>query len=309
MPQRVWLRRWAKFQALGLSAAILAACGTSTTEDRTLALATVPPTATATTLPTDVPTTATTAPTAAATSQPSVPPKTITIEPTASPTFTTEQAELERRFRAAVSDAEIAEASEISDQLTIIDANNSNLMRDEATGRVLVATWTSWNGYDALVGQETTTTRETWVSVVPEMQNFCKAYTATADVPLTLRLEQLLGLPANNGKNRIVHLWVPSEDLFRPSPDPEITDNVAQLEMPEASAFPSQQDYEFSRDWFNLQRSLSYDAKNGYPWTRLGYTYDWGNPQSEVGLSEFVVWAKTTVKVESVTQNEAYCQP
>ena len=45
------------------------------------------------------------------------------------------------------------------------------------------------------------------------------------------------------------------------------------------------------------------------PWTRLGYTYDWGNQASEVGLSEFVVWAKTTVKVESVTQNADYCQP
>ncbi len=306
MSQRVALRRWAKFQAVGLITAILAACGTSATEDRTIALATVPPTATATTVPTDVPPTITTAPTAAATSLPAA---TATNEPTATATFTPEQAELERRFRAAVSDAEIAEPSEISDQLTIIDASNSNLVRDAATGRVLVATWTSWSGYDALVGQETTTTRETWVTVVPEMQNFCKAYPATADVPLNLRLEQLLGLPANNGKTRVVQLWVPTEDLFRPSPDPEITDSVAQLEMPEASAFPSQQDYEFSRDWFNLQRSLSYDAKNGYPWTRLGYTYDWGNPESEVGLSEFVVWAKTTVKVESVTQNAQYCQP
>ena len=26
-----------------------------------------------------------------------------------------------------------------------------------------------------------------------------------------------------------------------------------------------------------------------YPWTRLGYTYDWGNPRNLVGLSEFVL--------------------
>lgn len=306
MAQRLWARRWAKFQAISLILPILAACGASTTEDRTIALATVPPpTATATTAPTEVPV-ATSEPTVAATNPPAA---TATTEASPTATFTPEQAELERRFRAAVSDAEIAEPSEISDKLTIIDPSNSNLVWDEATGRVLVATWTSWNGYDNLVGQETTTTRETWVTAVPEMQNFCKAYVPTSDVPLTLRLEQLLGLPANNGKNRIVQLWVPAADLFRPSPDPEITDNIAQLEMPEPSAFPSQQDYEFSRDWFNLQRSLSYDPKNGYPWTRLGYTYDWGNQASEVGLSEFVVWAKTTVKVESVTQNADYCQP
>ena len=49
------------------------------------------------------------------------------------------------------------------------------------------------------------------------------------------------------------------------------------------------------------------DPSKGYPWSRLGYTYDWGNPESEVGLSEFVVAAKSKVVIEKVYSNAEYC--
>jgi hypothetical protein len=124
-----------------------------------------------------------------------------------------------------------------------------------------------------------------------------------------LRLEQLLGLPVNNGKTRFVQMWVNPADMLRPSPDGEVDDTVAELEMPSPEHFASQQDYEFHRDWFNLQMSLQAydDPSKGYPWTRLGYTYDWGNPESEVGLSEFVVAAGSMVGIEAVSDNETYC--
>jgi len=79
--------------------------------------------------------------------------------------------------------------------------------------------------------------------------------------------------------------------------------------MPGPDHFSSQQAYEFHRDWFNLQMSLQAydDPSKGYPWTRLGYTYDWGNPESEVGLSEFVIAAGSTVTIDQVIANEAYC--
>ncbi len=104
-------------------------------------------------------------------------------------------------------------------------------------------------------------------------------------------------------------MWVNPADLFRPSPDGEVDDTVAELELPGPERFASQQDYEFHRDWYNLQLSIDdYDnpAKN-YPWTRLGYTYDWGNPDSEVGLSEFVITAGSTIKIENVYETAAYC--
>ncbi len=58
-------------------------------------------------------------------------------------------------------------------------------------------------------------------------------------------------------------------------------------------------------EWFTALQSKSY-GENGYPWTRLGYTYDWGNPESEVGLSEFVIEAGATVKIHSVSGTADY---
>ncbi len=205
---------------------------------------------------------------------PTIPPASSTIPP-----VDADQA-LVTAFRAAVVDASVAEPDEIYDQLIAITPDNTELVWNEDGSKVLVATWTSWNGYDAEIGKEMVLTRETWVTTVPEFQTFCQIYPAQAETPLVLRLEQLLGLPPHNGKTKIVEMWVPVDGLFRPSPDPEITDQVAELELPDASAFDSQADYEFHRDWYNLQNSLSYDPVNGYPWTRLGYSYDWGNPTS-----------------------------
>lgn len=211
------------------------------------------------------------------------------------------------RYAAALQDAKVAEPEEIVETLTAITPDNADLTWQD--GRVLMVTWTSWDGYDSLVGQETKLGREVWATAAPQLQNFCRSYAATAATPLTLRLEELLGLPANNGKTRFVEMWITPSDMFRPSPDGEIDDTTADLELPGPDRFASEQDYEFHRDWFNLQLSLQAydDPSQGYPWTRLGYTYDWGNPDSEVGLSEFVVAAGATVTIANVADNETYC--
>lgn len=217
--------------------------------------------------------------------------------------------DLKALYTAALQDAKVAEADELFDGLTAITPENSELDWQADSGRVLMVTWTSWNGYDSLVGQETALGRETWVTAAPQLQTFCQTYAATPETPLPLRLEQLLGLPANNGKTRVVELWVNPADMFRPSPDGEIDDTVAELELPGPEHFASQQEYEFHRDWYNLQMSLQNydDPSKGYPWSRLGYTYDWGNAESEVGLSEFVIAAKSQVAVEQVYSTEEYC--
>jgi len=44
-----------------------------------------------------------------------------------------------------------------------------------------------------------------------------------------------------------------------------------------------------------------------YPWTQLGYTYDWGNPETEVGLSEFVIKTNSKVKVNRIESTLKYC--
>lgn len=227
----------------------------------------------------------------------------LTIPQTYEPSYV----ELQADYIHGVADASVAEVSEINNQLTAIVPSNRNLAWD-GQGRVKMVTWTSWNGYDALVGQDTTVGRETWLTAAPELKNFCTAYAVMTGQPsLDLRLEQLLGLPPRNGKTKMVEMWVNPADMFRPSADPEVTDTTAGVVIPPVGAFASLAAYDAHVAWFNNLKNTSYDLQTGYPWTRLGYTYDWNNSFHNVGLSEFVVRANSKVSVANVYTTSAYC--
>lgn len=222
-------------------------------------------------------------------------------------------AQLETSFQAAVNDAEVAEPQEVCRDLAAITAYEKSLIWEGVPGesRVLVVTWTSWTGYDDQVGKSIAvadlaksieTDRDTWVTLAPQIQEFCKGLVLNDD-RMTLRLEQLLGLPPHDGKTRFVEFWVDPADLFRPSADPAITDHEAELDFPGSELFVAVSSAHIT--WYDNQVATSY-GPGGYPWTRLGYTYDWGNPLSEVGLSEFVIRTGATVTVKSVTLNGDY---
>ena len=213
-------------------------------------------------------------------------------------------ADLQAKYESAVEDARVAEYDEISyDLVPIVEANEYLIWKGEGEdAKVLMVTWTSWNGYDDLVGKSMKTTRDIWVTPVPQLIDFIRDH-AVGKKDFTLRIEQLLGLPAGNGKNRFVEIWVNPKDLFRPSPDPEITDREAGLDFPVSEKF-----IEVRRNyiwWFNDLKAVSY-GKDGYPWTRLGYTYDWGDPKNEVGLSEFVISPGAEVEIEAVYHDLDY---
>jgi hypothetical protein len=231
-----------------------------------------------------------------ATETPSEPPDAPLVEPAAA---LTDEA-LTALYVAAVADAEVADASEIYDQLIAISPSNAGLKFD-AKGRVLAVTWTSWNGYDGKEGQEVELGVEVWITVVPQLQDFCRGL-GLSDKPLDLRLEQAMGLPPHNGKTKLVQLWIPADGLFRPSADAEIDDAIAALAFPDG-ADPSHV------AWIEQLQGSSYGEK-GYPWTRLGYTYDWApDAKTEVGLSEFVARKGTKAVVESIVPQAQYCGP
>ncbi len=212
--------------------------------------------------------------------------------------------DLDAHYLAAIQDAATADPSEISQELTAITDYNPNLIWDEGPDgrRVRVVTWTSWDGYDDLVGQDTTLAREVWVTVVPELRDFGAGKSSSLE-EMELRVCQLLGLPHDSAKDRFVELSVTPADLFRPSPDPEINDQEALLDWPQAGDYLTVADEYVT--WFNNLVASSYGA-DGYPWTRLGYTYDWGNPCSDVGISEFVVRSGAVVRVHAVMDNHTY---
>ena len=114
-------------------------------------------------------------------------------------------------------------------------------------------------------------------------------------------------------------MWVDPKFLFRPTPDPEISDHEAGLTSPFSDRFIKVE--EKHKVWLNEKRNDSFKKesnekydKNAQPWTALGYTYDWGNPQTEVGLSEFVIEGNpeklaesSSVEVISITPTANYC--
>lgn len=202
-------------------------------------------------------------------------------------------------YRQAVFDAETAEENEIFPGLSPVTASNPDLVWDGSPGEsnVLVVTWTSWSGYASYQGQTMKLSRDVWVTVVPDVKVFYQENAAFI-VNLPLRLEQLHGVPPYSGKEWFVELWADPDDLFRPAPDPEITDTTAGLEFPADTS----QDH---IDWIEALQNASY-GPGGYPWTRLGYTYDWNNQSGDIGISEYVVRTGSDVVVHAVTSNEQY---
>jgi hypothetical protein len=208
---------------------------------------------------------------------------------------------LQEKYFEAVDDAKTVEESEIYRNLTPIVESNTALTWEEINGsiNVLVVTWTGWDGYVNQTNKTLNLSRETWVTVYPGVRTLIEE-NRLPEEKCSLRLEQLNGLPPRNNKKWFVEFYVSPQDLFRPSPDPEINDTQAQLEFPE-SVSPEHM------NWINSLKNNSYGA-SGYPWTRLGYTYDWAsNSRGHVGLSEYVIKAGALIKIHSTFSTEEYC--
>jgi hypothetical protein len=206
---------------------------------------------------------------------------------------------LEQRYQNSVEDAMIAKPAEVCSNLTAVVESNTDLIwqGEEGSKKVLVVALTKYASSYPVGETVCTSWGETWVTVVPEIQAFFQNNVG-ADANLTLRTLQVLGLPPNCSSTYFVELWVSPDQLFRPTPDNEITDTTAQLN------FPTSATSEY-KDWFNGNIVYSYFPEK-YPWTRLGYTYDWGNPTSPFGLSEFVLKQNSTVTVKSVNTIDSY---
>ena len=219
----------------------------------------------------------------------------------------------------AVVNSKIVTDEKIWRNLTPIVGYNEKLEWEngKVNSRVLVTTWKNPKRYKK--GEITTAHREIWVTVVPELKTFCQKYhkNKSTQIKLPHRINQVLGLPPetqeNYKKRRLVEIWVEPKDLFRSTPNPEITDNEAELDFPQPYSLVSIS-YEY-KHWF-----LNQLMTNDNPWTRLGYTYDWGNegdwhwrkidPErpANAGLSEFIIREDAPIKIKSIHEAEDYCK-
>lgn len=176
---------------------------------------------------------------------------------------------------------------------------------------VVVATW-SFDLSSHSTGKGVRTLGEDiWITLVPDLKRHCEGLTGAA---LSLRLQQLLGLPPGDATDRKIFTFsARSADLFRPCADPRITTTACALDLPDARRGGVTDATAAAHLRFMLEQMLSsyrigFD-RPGYPFTALGYTYDW-KPDSEthhVGLSEYVVRHGAVVKDVEEIDTAAYC--
>ena len=120
-----------------------------------------------------------------------------------------------------------------------------------------------------------------------------------ADWPM--RFNQLLGMPCNKSYKCVTALWARPADLRRPAYQTDIT---KQIEPDKLSTKDVSEDI---REWFKDNIVWSY-FDSAYPWTRLGYTYDWADNGKEYGLSEFLILKDSVVDVEWTKSQEEFLE-
>ena len=138
-----------------------------------------------------------------------------------------------------------------------------------------------------------TSNRYTWVFVLEDFQKRCleKGIDSThynvESGALSKRLCQFLGLSDTDRRDTIVYMKVLAKNLFRPSYNTDIktrtTPNYAGINY-----------FINNLDITNRRWMLQQQFTNTYPWTRMGYTYDWGDRSNYVGVTEFILEPNTT---------------
>lgn len=187
----------------------------------------------------------------------------------------------------------------------------------DAEGMVHVVTLTTWN----YAPGEQTLDRDVWVTAVPEVRDSCNSWREETD--LVMRLRQLLGLRPGDSVAHFVEMRAPAARMFRPTVDPAIGTrtpcSAEQARQPGCGlSFPASADTAH-RVWMAGQMLFAWKMPDGYPnaepdrrmlgypWTRLGYTYNWHPGSPRYGASEYLVRGGARVVVTDTFSISRYC--
>jgi hypothetical protein len=183
----------------------------------------------------------------------------------------------------------------------------------DANGMVTVATITSDPGTP---GQWFTAhSGGTWVTGVPEVREICSQWRGTP-AEIETRLRQLIGLPPDADTPWFLVFQVKATDVFRPAVSPAIDTEypcpVDDNGVPPAdcgNAFPARTSPEHYQ-WMAQSAFSLHAVPGGYPWTHLGYTYNWRPGQDRYGTSEYVIKpGRKACVVEIIEPSWKYCLP
>lgn len=209
----------------------------------------------------------------------------------------TEEVSVEELYDQAVRDAAFADEDEIKPLISLTQDDPMTTWDDN--GRVLLVTWHNYpESYPE--GEEVTLDWGTvWTFTDKEIAEKYTSEVAEAE-DKELRLQQLIGFAPDSEHSTFTGFWVNPEDVVRPAYQPDPTDGSMTV------AFGEDVDPEF-KTWFdeNILSSYFYGA---YPWSRLGYTYDWSQGSGEYGLTEFLVNQGAQVQVAFTDSTDEFLQ-
>lgn len=113
------------------------------------------------------------------------------------------------------------------------------------------------------------------------------------------RLMQVLGLPPNSTNDIFVEFWVNEKDLFRPAVDSTLKSSML--------LFKLSIDYIKSFATFSSKSYENTNILNQYPFTGMGYTWDYcPNSKDHFGVTEFVLKENKVIFVRGTASTNDY---
>lgn len=191
----------------------------------------------------------------------------------------------EELYQAAVLDAVMAEEDEILPLVTITQDSPLVTWKD---GDVLLMTLND-QPERYVEGETIELPEEVWTFTDKEIAAWYPEHKKGV-TDWTQRLKQLVGVQPDGNYTHVTAMWVSTEDICRPAYLTDITTDEMQNVLPEDTP-------EEYREWFENNILWSY-FDSSYPWTRLGYTYDWAENSGEYGVTEFLVRPGAAVTIE-----------
>ena len=191
----------------------------------------------------------------------------------------------------AMQDAVYSDDNELC-QLVSLTKDDDKVIWDDTGERVLLVTWHNYQD-DCEEGESIEADGDIWATSLGEVQSWYSE-NSKGEKDWKLLFSQLLGVPEDGEYSRFSAFWISPEDVIRPA---YVTDATEQM----------QNNYELVsgewKEWFDANILYSY-FESDYPWTRLGYTYDWSDSETDYGLTEFLIQdaSKTEIAFTMTTE-------